>query len=276
MYLAPRAPTDAWNMWHKPHIGKFFARLIQDAMVFEDVNPNRVYLLGYSAGGDGVFQMAPRMADSLAAAAMMAGHPNGVSAMNLRNIGFTIHMGENDRAHKRNLNAEKWKVKLADLAKADPGGYEHEVVIQKGMGHWMKRKDAVALPWMAKFNRNPLPQKVSWRQSSVVSSDFYWLGVEPGKEKRAATIVATREKNKFNIESVEKVDTVHIRLNAQMVDFDKPIEVSYGGETKTFENVRQTPEMIYQSIEKRGDPGLIFSAQVKMPIPQEMEKEAEK
>ena len=41
------------------------------AIVFEDVDPNRVYLLGYSAGGDGVYQLAPRMADRFAAASMM-------------------------------------------------------------------------------------------------------------------------------------------------------------------------------------------------------------
>ena len=37
-------------------------RLIENLVVFEGVDPNRVYLLGYSAGGDGVYQLAPRMA----------------------------------------------------------------------------------------------------------------------------------------------------------------------------------------------------------------------
>jgi hypothetical protein len=37
--------------------------------------------------------MAPRMADFLAGAAMMAGHPNGINLYNIRNIGFSIHVG---------------------------------------------------------------------------------------------------------------------------------------------------------------------------------------
>jgi poly(3-hydroxybutyrate) depolymerase len=49
--------------------------------------------MGYSAGGDGVFQIAPRMADHWAAAAMMAGHPGDAAALNLRNLPFTIFMG---------------------------------------------------------------------------------------------------------------------------------------------------------------------------------------
>lgn len=42
------------------------------------INPNKVFLTGFSAGGDGIYHMGPRMADVLAGVAMMAGHPNGV------------------------------------------------------------------------------------------------------------------------------------------------------------------------------------------------------
>ncbi|MEM8736596.1 MAG: transglutaminase domain-containing protein, partial [Planctomycetota bacterium] len=76
VYLVPRAPTNTWNLWHEGHIDDFFQRIIENMVLLEDVNPNQVYIMGYSAGGDGVFQLAPRMADRLAAAAMMAGHPN--------------------------------------------------------------------------------------------------------------------------------------------------------------------------------------------------------
>ena len=71
VYLAPRAPTDTWNLWHQGHIDTFFDRLIENLIVFEDVNPDKVYIMGYSAGGDGVYQLAPRMASAWAALAMM-------------------------------------------------------------------------------------------------------------------------------------------------------------------------------------------------------------
>ena len=93
VYLAPRAPTNTWNLWHQPHIDTLFDQIIQATVVFLEVNPNRVYLMGYSAGGDGVYQLAPRFADRLAAAAMMAGHPNDASPLGLRNIGFYLAYG---------------------------------------------------------------------------------------------------------------------------------------------------------------------------------------
>ncbi|MGY8687080.1 MAG: transglutaminase domain-containing protein, partial [Verrucomicrobiales bacterium] len=56
IYLAPRAPSDTWNLWHKAHIDPLFDRLIENLIILEDVNPNKVYFMGYSAGGDGVYQ----------------------------------------------------------------------------------------------------------------------------------------------------------------------------------------------------------------------------
>ena len=68
IYVAPRAPTDTWNLWHQSHIDVLFDRLIENYVATRGVDPNRIFLMGYSAGGDGVYQLAPRMADRWAAA----------------------------------------------------------------------------------------------------------------------------------------------------------------------------------------------------------------
>ena len=167
MYLAPRAPTNTWDLWHEAHIDRLFNRLIEDLTVLEDVNPDRVYVLGYSAGGDGVYQIGPRMADSWAAAAMMAGHPNGVSMLSLRNVPFALQVGANDAAYHRNTVGREYGKLLAKLKQGDPHGYEHFVKIHEGKGHWMDREDKAALPWMAKFTRNPVPDRVVWKQSGT-------------------------------------------------------------------------------------------------------------
>ena len=44
-----------------------------------------------------------KLADRLAGANMSAGHPNGVSPVNLYHVPFAIQMGENDSAYNRNL-----------------------------------------------------------------------------------------------------------------------------------------------------------------------------
>ncbi|HWB60910.1 MAG TPA: hypothetical protein VG733_15545, partial [Chthoniobacteraceae bacterium] len=151
IYVAPRAPTDAWDMWHQAPVDVFFARLIEDFVAFENVDPNRVYILGYSAGGDGVYQLAPRMADDWAAASMMAGHPNDASPLGLRNVPFAIQVGANDAAYHRNDVAAEWGKKLDALQHDDPQGYIHFTELHAGKGHWMDLEDKKAVPWMEKY-----------------------------------------------------------------------------------------------------------------------------
>lgn len=265
VYLAPRAPTNTWNLWHQGHIDQFFERIIEDAILFEGVNPNRVYIMGYSAGGDGVYQLAPRMADQLAAAAMMAGHPNDASPLGLRNIGFTLHMGGKDSAYNRNGVARKWKTMLADLQKNDPDGYQHKVVIHENYGHWMNREDRVAVPWMAKFTRNPNPEKIVWRQASTTHDRFYWLAVDAKNRKSGSTVVVQRNGQTIAVEQMDGINKLILRLNDQMFDLDQPLKLTGpDGKSQTVE-ARRTIRTIFRCLTERFDPASIYTAAILFP-----------
>lgn len=267
IYLAPRAPTDTWNLWHQDHIDALFDHLITSGIVQMDVNPNRVYIMGYSAGGDGVYQLAPRMADRWAAAAMMSGHPNDASPLGLRNIGFTIHAGEKDSAYNRNRVAEEWKQKLDDLQQADPQGYVHEVHIHKGLGHWMNLEDAVAVDWMAGFTRNPLPDKVVWKQDDVTHDRFYWLAVPAGKARKGALAIVQRKGQEFAILKVSHPNKLIILLNDSMVNLDESITVRWNNKNIFKGYAKRTIDTIHRTIAERGDPDLVFRAEAIIDFP---------
>ncbi|MBL8816769.1 MAG: hypothetical protein JNL58_12115 [Planctomyces sp.] len=268
VYLVPRAPTNTWNLWHEGHIDDFFERLIVDMIAVEDVNPNRIYIMGYSAGGDGVYQLAPRMADRLAAAAMMAGHPNETQPDGLRNIGFTLHMGGLDAAYSRNAVAEEWKTKLADLQTSDPDGYKHFVQIHEGKGHWMDREDAVAVPWMAQFNRNAFPQKIVWLQDDIQHSRFYWIaaGDQPLPGGQKIVVEANRGEQRINILSCP-VPSLVIRLHDGLMDLDKPVSVYFGGQEVSKVQVTRTTSAIATSLLQRSDPATVAYSEITVEIP---------
>lgn len=261
VYVAPRAATNTWNLWHESHIDTLFDKLIEAAVLFENVNPDKVYLMGYSAGGDGVYQLAPRMADRWAAAAMMAGHPNETSALGLRNIGFALHVGALDSAYQRNEIAAQWAIKLDSLSKADPGGYKHLVQIHQGRAHWMNREDSVAVPWMASFRRNPVPDKVVWKQDDMHHLSFYWLAVPSGSVKTGGLIRASYKGNEINVEE-NYSDTLVIHLNDRMMDLDQDVTLNYMGRKLFKGKLSRKAAVIRQSIQERKDPGLIFSAEL--------------
>jgi len=253
LYIAPRAPTDNWNLWHEGHIDDLFDRLIEDCVLLAGVNPDKVYLMGYSAGGDGVYQLAPRMADRFAAASMMAGHPNDASPLGLRNLPFAIFSGADDSAYNRNKVAAEWGARLDELAKQDPGGYPHRLTIYPGLGHWMDRKDAEALPWMARFTRDPWPKKVVWCQSGRLHDRFYWLALPEGVAKRDLTIRAEVEKNVVTIDAPEVAGLI-LRLHDRLVDLDQPVKVQLNGKTVFQGKVLRQAEAILTSLRQRADP----------------------
>jgi poly(3-hydroxybutyrate) depolymerase len=262
IYMAPRAPTDSWNMWHRPHIDEFFGLFIQLADAYEDINTNRVYITGYSAGGDGTFRLAPRMADWFAAGAMMAGHPGDVSPLSLRNLPFTIHMGGEDAAYHRNEIAAKWKVKLDELQENDPEGYVHDVQIHEGMPHWMQQKDTVAIEWMAQYNRNPYPEKVVWKQDGVTHDRFYWLGVPEGEAQKKAEVVASINAQNIQIEKAENVNNLLIKLNDKMLDLDKKVSVEFNGEVIYNAVPKRTLSVIWKSLNEHNDLEQVFTAEI--------------
>jgi len=266
IYLAPRAPTDTWDLWHQAHIDRFFDRLIADLVAIEGVDPDRVYLLGYSAGGDGVYQVAPRMADRFAAAAMMAGHPNETKPDGLRNLPFAIWVGGRDAAYDRNSVARSFGEALDRLAAADPGGYPHELHVVEGKGHWMDRADAAALPWMARQVRSLRPDRIVWLQDDVVHDRFYWLAV--AQPQARSRLVARRDGQRVVIEEVSNQGEITIRLDDRMLDLDE--EVTVVAEGRDGEAARElfrgrvprTIATIAKTLLERSDPKGMFTAEV--------------
>ncbi len=262
IYVAPRAPTDTWNLWHEAHIDPLFQRLIEDYVALRGVNPDRVYLLGYSAGGDGVWQLAPRMADRFAAAAMMAGHPNEASLLGLRNLPFAIFMGGNDAAYNRNRIAAERAAELDRLAQEDAGGYVHFARIYEGLGHWMQRKDAEGIPWMAGFTREAWPKRVVWQQDDVVHRRFYWLEIrEPGEIRERQKIVARVEDRTITVEG-DVTAALGLRLSDRLLDLDQPVNVIAGGREVFSGRPERRAVNIVRSLAERADAGAVATAAI--------------
>ena len=267
VYLAPRAPTNTWNLWHQGHIDEFYDRLIENMIVFEDVDPNRVYIMGYSAGGDGVYQLAPRMADRLAAAAMMAGHPNETKPDGLRNLPFTLHMGGEDTSYDRNEIGRQWKEKLAKLHGMDSKGYPHHVEIHEGKGHWMEGEDAIAVPWMARHDRNLRPELIVWLQDDVTHDQFYWLAVDEPVARRR--MVVGRHGQVIRIFTAGGAKQLRFLLDDSMMDLDREVVVRMAGKVLFRGIVPRTRGAMRRTLSQRGDPTGIFSAELVVDLSEE-------
>jgi hypothetical protein len=117
----------------------------------------------------------------------------------------------------------------------------------------------VALPWMKKYNRNPIPEKVIWVQDNRRHSSFYWLGTPKD------FIV---EKGKITAEYQKSTNEIHIKdnyserlllyVNDDMLDLDQPITVKQHGKIVYQDLVNRTVQNIYSSLSEKGDINLSF------------------
>lgn len=261
VYFVPRSPVDAWNMWHDYPMDELLTEVIKSEIVMDDVNPDKVYVMGYSAGGDGVFQLAPRLPDYWAAASMMAGHPGDAQILNLKNVPFIAFVGGKDAAYHRNELVAQWGKRLDSLQNVYPGSFIHETHVYPDMPHWMNRKDTIAVPWLASYTRNALPKDVIWIQDDILRDRFYWLGmpIESAKKGLKARVVVNA--NDINILENDN-EYLYIYLNDDLVNLDKKVTVTINGKQVFNKKVPRNAAVIKESVAARMDKSLIFTGKL--------------
>jgi poly(3-hydroxybutyrate) depolymerase len=252
--VAPRAPADTWDMWHIKEVDGLLDRLIADMVLQRGVDPNRVYLIGYSAGGDGVYQLAPRLADRFAAAGMCAGHPNDVTPEGLRNLPFFLYMGGADAAYNRNTVVREYSAKIDALQAGDPEGYVHRLTVYPGLPHNMQNREAEMIPRMAPLRRDAWPTRVVWKQSArALHTRFYWLERDPDAVRPSEIYAAHVEGQTISIEA-PGTGSVTLRLSDALVDLDRPVRVVAGGRAVFDGSVSRSFAAVVRSLQEREDP----------------------
>ena len=298
IYVAVRGVRDTWDTHFNPESYPLYDRLIQNFILLQDVDPNRVYLEGFSAGGDGVYAISPRMADRFAAVNMSAGHPNGVSFFSMKNLPIQLQVGEYDDAYDRNTVTVDYDDILNELQDTY-GGYEHRTLVHADCGHNFADSDTVPIPvmvnpqawrdendrstekvdsfpasYMDAFTRNPLPQEVFWdlsvraQERSVES--FYYLSAP--METSEGTIKASynHEENCINVETEGLNGDFRILLNEEMVDFGKPLTVRVNGVESTVTAV-PSRTLLEETTAERGDPNYQFESMISIDMQAEGE-----
>lgn len=217
IYVATRGVSDTWNLHFMDESYALYDRLIENLIAYEGADPNRIYFLGFSAGGDGVYQVVPRMPDRFAAANMSAGHHNWIRFDNLLNTPFLMQVGERDGAYSRNKVAAENYVAL-DALSAQHQGYVHDLFIHTNGNHngwydndpsgqnhsvmknpkaWLLNNDRTeaqkntnAVHWLKNYERATLPSKVIWDLSTRSPRSKTW-GASYGDQ--SSDVKATRD-----------------------------------------------------------------------------------
>eukprot|EP00501_MAST-03F_sp_TOSAG23-6_P001333 GSMAST32.ASY1.ANO1.1382.1 assembled CDS len=213
VYIAPRGITNSWKLHWEDASFPCYDRIIENAIAFLDVDPNRVYMMGYSAGGDGVYRIVPVLSDRFAAGNMCAGHHNYVNFVNFINTPMRAQCGELDTAYSRHKLTAEFGMHLQKLRgecmlrrqKLGLPGKRHSGIpdwgrtsnIVHNCGAWVsegcsrgqcggtKSLRCDSIGWSLSFQRNPTPDYVMWNPNVSPVRDPPAYGEVPGPMKKA-------------------------------------------------------------------------------------------
>ncbi|MBQ8639467.1 MAG: hypothetical protein IJ468_09880 [Lachnospiraceae bacterium] len=290
--IAPRGIRDTWNTHFNEESFPLYDRLIMDLAAYENVDLNRVYLMGFSAGGDGVYGITPLMTDRFAAANMSAGHPNYVDLTNLYNLPLELQVGEEDGAYSRNRITANYGIYLDRLKRKFGDGFEHRVLIHHKKPHnfsdnernrvpqtvladyrkWLYDKDETtfetntnAVDYVSRFTRNPLPRRVVWNLARRAGfrnvKSNYWLWAEHSASVGSVIASYDRSDNSITIEELTSSGVVKVLLNEDMLDVFSPITVRYPDHTEVV-TVQPNLELLRSTTAERGDRNYQFCASI--------------
>jgi len=259
VYLSLRAPNDTWNGFYDDAICPLIERLIRQFVLFDDVNPDRVYTLGASHGGYGAFVIGPKIPDRFAAVHASASAPTGGETFgeNLRNTRFTFMVGERDTAYGRASRCLSFAKQVEDW-RGTYGGYAGGFEWRPGVGHSVPDRDKVA-EMLKEGKRDPWPKQIVWVQSDDVLKHFYW--VEAPEAVEGGRVVATVKDNTISVKQ-ENQKSLAFRLDPAIVDLSKPVTVNINGDKSETFQPKSNLETFCLGLDERGDPRLASAARL--------------
>ena len=261
LYLALRAPNDKWNGFYDWYNLPLTANLIRQFLLLENVDPNKIFIMGYSHGGYGAFYIGPKMADRFAAVHVSAAAPTGghASAKNLRNTAFTFMVGEHDTRYGRLKRCRQFNEQVEQLRGKRTDVYPVVMEYKPGYGHGgLPDRDKIKDMYPAK--RTPAPRHVVWELTDATVKYFYWLHTpepSPGKEVRAIC-----SRNRLTI-SGEPPQKLHILLDDRLIDYREPLTIESTGK-KVVKKLKPSLRTLCETLQERGDPEFMFTSRLSL------------
>jgi pimeloyl-ACP methyl ester carboxylesterase len=261
LYVALRAPNDTWNGFYDDYVYPLVKNLIDQFLLFGNVDADKAFLMGYSHGGYGAFAIGPKEPDLFAAIHASAAAPTDgeTTGKTLRNTVFGVMVGENDTMYGRIDRDRKFRDSILAFSGGRSNIYPVTVQIIPKWGHTgLPDRDIISQMYPAV--RTTTPRQLTWLMTDNVIHDFFWLHTDaPGKNQE---IDATCQNNEVTV-ATTNVTAASVLLDGRLVDFTRPVTLTINGHSET-RNVTPSLRTLCETLQRRGDPELAFSIELKV------------
>ncbi len=297
-YFIPQIPNEGnYYRWWQTAKQQAWEKLLRQAFLSGEIDPNRVYFFGISEGAYGSQRLASFYADYLAAAGPIAGGEpmENAPAENCANIAFSFRTGSNDKGFCRNELTEAAKNEFDRLQGLHPGYYEHDIQVVPGATHTSIDYNPTT-PWMKNYTRNPYPKYVYWENFPMdgrYRDGFYNLYVKERSDDGSArscyemtidgntvdlqvttmTSEVAERTSEWNLaKTYNKTHTpatkgkVVVYLNDELVDLSQPVTVRVNGREAFNGMVELNTANLINSCAAFFDPERLYPAAVEVTV----------
>ncbi|HEX5135394.1 MAG TPA: alpha/beta hydrolase-fold protein [Planctomycetota bacterium] len=293
MGIYPQGLLIHGDNWNRVHGEKEILTFIEIAKAQYDIDPDRVYVMGFSMGGTGSWHMGGRFPDLLAGVVpgngVLMANPKSqlwtkeeVLAIqyglvpNVRNLAVYFFCGTKDDHCMPGTFLYAWDM-IQDLKKEDPEGYgKIHFQCYEGLAHsYPPGEPTNAIKFMSAQRRDAYPQKIRWEYAAnpypipdgkdtttrYQQHCFYWIWVDEPQDRM--DITATRNGNEFDVELAGiQPKGCYVMLNPAMVDVREEVVVRVDG--KEIYRGKPVPDFatVVESLDDKLDKTLTFDRKV--------------
>lgn len=231
-----------------------------------EVDTNRIYLVGVSMGGFGIWRFAATEADRYAAVAGVGGGCTiGQDAVaNLRLLPVGVFIGEQDTAAGRLSGSRQGRDMIAKAREEDGDGYVCDYREYPGVSHMYP--DGVYKDidkFLEKQRRDPYPRTVVWHPQASWKQRFYNLALAP--PSRGGSVRAEMQADNTVVVTSQGISGLTLYLNDQLADLSRPVTVQHNGKEVFSGPVTRTLTAMLETLGERGDPGQYYTVKIRLP-----------
>ncbi len=290
------------DTWNSVHGERFLLTLIEIGKAQYEIDPDRVYSMGFSMGGVGSMFMAGRHPDLLAGAIPAHGvvaakggskvvKEEDVGALehgllpNMRNLAVYFYTGSEDRNCEPGTFSKSW-TRIQAYREDDPAGWNDiRFACHEGVAHtFPPGEPGAGYKFIRDKRRNAYPKKIVWEYNARpwIWADkedegkavrrpkrwMYWLHCARPEDR----MFVTAERKTVGGEQVIQLDVAiafpddfTIYLNDRMIDVTKDVVVRLGA--KEVYRGRPQPDFvtILESFDAKLDRTLTFDRKIRIP-----------